>query len=219
MNLLLILSLLLCPYVYGDSLDEPTLTRDYFESASKDSDIVESGGQIIYYETAGYEQGSYTYTMHLYGNGIMLLYYHERIDTSDEHSFYFIDNKTGYEHIGNYLMNEGINESQSSTMWYWDKPPYRTNYLMTLRLGEFYSTIEYTQEENQDKPEWYSMVAYVKEYMEGYMVEENAISGKEYLVNKYEMEEIYGKYIYVPDYSIRQYVKEVEREDVEALKH
>ena len=211
MYLLISFIIFTSPFIYGDSIDEPTLTHTLYESMSSDMAIVESEAQIIYTEYLSDENYGYRYTMHLYGNGTLLLYGYNRAYEDKSHIFYLIKDINFFHTVGDYLIDNGILESESRLIWYWDDPPRpRTKYLITLRIGEYYCTLEYTQEPGDEEPGWIDLVEYIREFMSQYRTDENKVSGKEYFEIKDQMEEIYGIYVLVWDSGLRKLVEETE---------
>lgn len=194
----------------ADSTRIPTLSKDEYIAAKEDGINYPFNIQVLYGESY-WETGTYIFSrsLQLYGNGMMLIVEKEICGTEYDYKFYSYHDDALSKTAADEIVDLGLFESKRGKCASDAVGVVQRSYYLSLRIAEEYYSIATWVFEGEE-PKWLPLVEYMRSVMGEYIIDDNEISGSEYLDKREEIIEIYGKHGFCCDEAVRSYVDEVE---------
>ena len=208
LTLLIIFSTALHGAAVEDSTRVPTLEKDEYLSAVTNDPEFPEDVQLLFSESY-WETGTYilTRSIHLYGNGSVLLREKETKGTDIIMSFYAISDISVLENIVADLVDSGLFESVRGACLDDACGVIQHSYYLSLRIGDEYYSIAAAVIGDEDHP-WPSITEYMQTTINSYMVDNNMVTGSEYLDKREGIIQKYGSNEFCDDDSVVKYLNE-----------
>lgn len=208
LTLLIIFSTTLPGVAVEDSTRVPTLEKDeYLSAITNDPDFPENV-QLLFSESY-WETGTYILnrSIQLYGNGSVLMREKETKGTAINMSFYAISDISVLENIAADLVDLGLFESVRGACLSDACGVIQHSYYLSLRIGDEYYSIAAAVIGDEDPP-WPSITEYMQTALSSFMVEDNLVTGTEYMEKREGIIQKYGYLEFCDDDSVVRYLNE-----------
>ncbi len=187
----------------------PTLNAGNYEQMKSDAIIFPSQSQLLYAETiCDYNTGDlYLQNMHIYGDGLILIAVGSQVGSNSELHCYSITDER-LEEVSDSIVNLGIFDAETDIVPLLDDPGREIKtYFISMRIGDSYRSALFNSV-HKEQPDWIDLVAYLKELLEEYKLDEFEIGIEEYAKLLDEEAEVYGRNSWMEDHLIDIYLSE-----------
>jgi len=190
---------------------KPTLSEeDYAMAKTVDSNFPDNA-QILYCEYNGMVGTTYEgRKLQVYGDGRVLVMDDIHNSGQETMCFFLSDQPNMLEDLAEASISQGLFEMHREGYIFMDLPRSETHsYYLSLRVNEKYFTLHFSALVGEE-PSWLALTEPFHTIIDQLMVEENEITGTQYLEVREEIISKYGYHIMCGDAGVKKYVDKTE---------